>query len=61
MTPRVGTEAVTNRDDDLRDAHRRAFDKIREAVNSTEREALVSTAVTELIDACEDYLNTRIW
>ncbi len=56
MTPAVRTEAVTDRDEYLRRAHRQAFEKIRAAAGSAEREVLVSQAVSELIDACESYL-----
>ncbi|MGH2820357.1 MAG: hypothetical protein ACRDJ5_06870 [Actinomycetota bacterium] len=59
MTPAVRTEAVADRDAALRRAHRRAFDKIRAAADTAEREALVAAAVRELVDACESYLVAR--
>ena len=44
-----------NRDDELRDAHQRAFTKMHEASARADRRRVVSEAVQELIDACEAY------
>lgn len=44
----------TEREDDLRAAHERAFDKIRRA-RGADRRRDINQAVEELIDACERY------
>ncbi|CAN5544268.1 hypothetical protein BH24ACT26_BH24ACT26_07050 [soil metagenome] len=44
-----------DRDEELRYAHQRAFAKIFEARSSKDSRAAVSSAVQELIDACEAY------
>jgi hypothetical protein len=45
------------RDNDLRAAHRQAFDRIRAASGSPGYHDAVSEAVRNLIDACEEYCN----
>ncbi|MGH2751305.1 MAG: hypothetical protein ACRDK3_10635 [Actinomycetota bacterium] len=44
------------RDDELRAAHKEAFDKILEARTTNEYQDTVHRAVTELIEACENYV-----
>ncbi|MFN2488274.1 MAG: hypothetical protein ABR529_00730 [Actinomycetota bacterium] len=44
-----------DRDEQLRWAHKRAFDKISEARTTDNHLAAVKDAVQELIDACEAY------
>ena len=47
------------RDNDLRAAHRQAFERIRSASGSPGYHEAVSEAVRNLIDACEEYCNKR--
>jgi predicted metal-dependent peptidase len=44
------------RDDDLRAAHKEAFDRILEARATPGYQDTVHQAVTELIEACENYV-----
>ena len=47
------------RDNELRAAHRQAFERIRAASGSPGYHEAVSDAVNNLIDACEEYCNKR--
>jgi hypothetical protein len=47
----------SSREDELREAHQRAFDKIQSATARPDYREAVSRAVAELIDACEAYVN----
>jgi hypothetical protein len=47
------------RDNDLRAAHRQAFERIRSASGSPGYHEVVSEAVRNLVDACEEYCNQR--
>jgi hypothetical protein len=49
----------TDRDEELRAAHRRLFDDIRESRSAPGREQMVSDALQRLIDACEAYCYAR--
>ena len=55
------TKAASSRqrDNDLRQAHQEAFEKIRRAKESPGSRDTVSAAVQELIDACESYITTQ--
>jgi len=44
------------RDDDLRAAHKEAFDRILDARSTPGYQDTVHQAVTELIEACENYV-----
>ncbi len=46
-----------DRDSELRDAHKRAFDKMESARWSTAAREEITKAIDELIDACEAYTN----
>jgi hypothetical protein len=63
MTPQTSTQGFASRTDErdagLRQAHKRAFDKIRAAATADADEALVAEAVRELVDACEAYIQAR--
>lgn len=48
-------EDTPQREAELRQAHRRAFEKIRAASTMTDYQRLVAAAVEELVDACEAY------
>jgi hypothetical protein len=52
-------ESISERDEVLRSAHRRAFSQIIEARATEHHEAAVRRAVEELIDACEAYTVTE--
>lgn len=49
----------TDRDAELRDAHQRTFDRMRNARSQPDRQLLVSEAVNDLIMACEKYIQAR--
>jgi hypothetical protein len=51
----VEASDCVDRDERLRVAHKRAFDKIRGARSTSNYHATVSAAVEELVDACEAY------
>jgi hypothetical protein len=53
------TKSRRDRDTELRCAHRRAFDKISHALSSHDYRTVVSEAVSELVDACEAYIEPR--
>jgi hypothetical protein len=55
----VDEEDHQQRDNELRAAHRQAFDRIRAASGSPGYHETVSEAVSSLIDACEDYCGRR--
>ncbi len=44
------------RDDDLRQAHGRAFQKIKDSAMDRDRRRRITQAIEELIDACEVYV-----
>lgn len=48
-----------NRDDELRAAHERAFEKIGNSLSDPNRSKKIAKAVEELIDACEKYVTAR--
>jgi hypothetical protein len=43
----------------LRDAQRRAFDRMMAASNKPECPEVVQSAVEELLDACEQYISSK--
>jgi hypothetical protein len=49
----------TDRDEELRAAHRRVFEDIERSRSAPAREELVSDALQRLIDACEAYCQAR--
>ncbi|HZA39039.1 MAG TPA: hypothetical protein VFA00_00265 [Actinomycetota bacterium] len=55
----VDEEDHHQRDNELRAAHRQAFERIRAASGSPGYHEAVSDAVGNLIDACEEYCNKR--
>lgn len=46
-----------DRDNELREAHRAAFERIHQARLEADYQTKVSQAVADLIDACESYAN----
>ena len=48
-----------DRDEELRDAHRRMFEEIGQSWTTPRREEQVSEALERLIDACEAYCFAR--
>jgi hypothetical protein len=56
MDQGLAQHSAPQREDQLRQAHRRAFDKIRAASTTTDYQQLVAAAVEELVDACEAYI-----
>jgi hypothetical protein len=52
----VTKRTTERREDELRAAHKEAFDKILEARSSTGYQDTVHQAVTDLIEACENYV-----
>jgi hypothetical protein len=52
-------ELVSDRDEVLRSAHRKAFSQILEARATAHYEATVQRVVEDLIDACEAYTVTK--
>jgi hypothetical protein len=53
---RVTRQSSTRRDDELRAAHKEAFDKILQARSTATYQETVHRAVSELIEACEAYV-----
>jgi hypothetical protein len=49
-------QATPQREAELRQAHQRAFEKIRAASTAADYQHLVAAAVEELVDACEAYI-----
>ncbi|MGH2826323.1 MAG: hypothetical protein ACRDKF_05050 [Actinomycetota bacterium] len=52
----VTRRSSDRRDDQLRAAHKEAFDKILEARSTPGYQETVHDAVTQLIEACENYV-----
>ena len=57
----AGREAVDprHRDAALRQAHQRAFHKMSSAQPTADRREVVARAMEELIDACQEYVESR--
>jgi hypothetical protein len=49
-------QVTPQREAELRQAHQRAFEKIRAASTAADYQHLVAAAVEELVDACEAYI-----
>lgn len=44
------------RDNELREAHRRAFEQIKQAATRRDRALVVHAAIEQLVDACERFV-----
>jgi hypothetical protein len=56
LTERISARGA-DRDEELRSAHRVAFERIRTSADSPEHHKAITQAVENLIDACETYLD----
>lgn len=53
---RVQQHRERGRDHELREAHRRAFEQIRQAAARRDRALVVHSAIEQLVDACEAFV-----